>query len=345
MPFNVLETITEEERLNFSQSFDVKRPGILGTIFPDTKTQYLKAEYYRLMAGQRLPEVAFVHALDTEAEIGSRPGFEKVLTEKLFIKRKINQSERLQQAIENGVPDDENLKKFVFDDAANLFEGVVARANVMKGQFLSTGIVKIKENHVDMSIDYGVTSDAKVTLTDWSKPDADIMGDISKMVAIAENNGYVINKALTSLKMINYMRNNTAMQTAVLGAANKRLLTKQELTNLLMQEYGFTIDRCDEKYRYRKADGTLKTGRYFKEDVFTLYEANANGSFGSGLWGVTPEELEYRQFIQEENRSFVTLSMWATPDPVAVWTKASGMFVPVAPKANGGIVIGTKAGE
>ncbi|MDT4368512.1 major capsid protein [Blautia faecis] len=345
MPFNVLETITEEERLNFSQSFDVKRPGILGTIFPDTKTQYLKAEYYRLMAGQRLPEVAFVHALDTEAEIGSRPGFEKVLTEKLFIKRKINQSERLQQAIENGVPDDNNLKKFVFDDAANLFEGVVARANVMKGQFLSTGIVKIKENHVDMSIDYGVTSDAKVTLTDWSKPDADIMGDISKMVAIAEDNGYVVNKALTSLKMINYMRNNTAMQTAVLGAANKRLLTKQELTNLLMQEYGFTIDRCDEKYRYRKADGTLKTGRYFKEDVFTLYEANANGSFGSGLWGVTPEELEYRQFIQEENRSFVTLSMWATPDPVAVWTKASGMFVPVAPKANGGIVIGTKAGE
>jgi hypothetical protein len=345
MPFNVLETITEEERLNFSQSFDVKRPGILGTIFPDTKTQYLKAEYYRLMAGQRLPEVAFVHALDTEAEIGSRPGFEKVLTEKLFIKRKINQSERLQQAIENGVPDDNNLKKFVFDDAANLFEGVVARANVMKGQFLSTGIVKIKENHVDMSIDYGVTSDAKVTLTDWSKPDADIMGDIQKMVAIAEDNGYVVNKALTSLKMINYMRNNTAMQTAVLGAANKRLLTKQELTNLLMQEYGFTIDRCDEKYRYRKADGTLKTGRYFKEDVFTLYEANANGSFGSGLWGVTPEELEYRQFIQEENRSFVTLSMWATQDPVAVWTKASGMFVPVAPKANGGIVIGTKAGE
>ena len=342
MPFNVLETITEEERLNFSQSFDVKRPGILDTIFPDTKTQYLKAEYYRLMAGQRLPEVAFVHALDTEAEIGTRPGFEKVLTEKLFIKRKINQSERLRQAIENGVPDNEALKNFVFDDAANLFEGIVARANVMKGQFLSTGAVTVKENHVDMGIDYGVPTTAKVTLTNWATPEADIMGDIQKMVAVAEDNGYVVNKALTSLKMINYMRNNTAMQTAVLGAANKRLLTKQELANLLMQEYAITIDRCDEKFRFRKADGSLKTGRYFKEDVFTLYEADANGSFGTGLWGVTPEELEYRQFIQEENRSFVTLSMWATQDPVAIWTKASGMFVPVAPKANGGIVIGTK---
>lgn len=342
MPFNVLESITEEERLNFSQSFDVKRPGALDTIFPDTKTQYLKAEYYRLMSGQRLPEVAFVHALDTEAEIGTRPGFEKVLTEKLFIKRKINQSERLRQAIENGVPDNEALKNFVFDDAANLFESVVARANVMKGQFLSTGAVTVKENHVDMGIDYGVPTTAKVTLTNWATPEADIMGDIQKMVTVAEDNGYVVNKALTSLKMINYMRNNTAMQTAVLGAANKRLLTKQELANLLMQEYAITIDRCDEKFRFRKADGSLKTGRYFKEDVFTLYEADANGSFGTGLWGVTPEELEYRQFIQEENRSFVTLSMWATQDPVAVWTKASGMFVPVAPKANGGIVIGTK---
>ena len=131
MPFNILESITQEERLNFSQNFSVKRPGILDTIFPDTKTQYLKAEYYRLMAGQNLPEVAFVHALDSEAEIGTRPGFEKVLTEKLFIKRKINQSENLRQAIENGVPDNEALKNFVFDDAARLFEGVVTRANAV----------------------------------------------------------------------------------------------------------------------------------------------------------------------------------------------------------------------
>lgn len=342
MPYNVLETITAEERLNFAQNFSVARPGILDTIFPDVKTPFWKAEYYRLMAGQRLPEVAFVHALDTEAEIGSRPGFEKVLTEKLFIKRKINQSERLQEAIENGVPDNETLTNFVFDDATNLFEGVVGRANIMKGQFLSTGMVKIDENNVKMDIDYGVPSSAKVTLTNWSTADADIMGDIQKMVTVAEDSGYVVTNAVTSLKMINYMRNNTAMQTAVLGAANKRLLTRQELANLLMQEYGITVGRCDEKFRYRKADGTLMTGRYFKEDVFTLYEADAGGSFGTGLWGPTPEENEYRQFIQEANRSFVTLSMWATQDPVAVWTKASGMFIPVAPKANGGIVIGTK---
>ena len=131
MAYNVLEAISEEERLNFSQNFSVKRPGILDTIFPDVKTDYWKAEYYRLMSGQRLPEIAFVHALDTEAEIGSRPGFEKVLTEKLLIKRKLNQSESLQQAIENGVPDNEEITDFVFDEATNLFESVLARTKVM----------------------------------------------------------------------------------------------------------------------------------------------------------------------------------------------------------------------
>lgn len=37
MAYNVLEAISEEERLNFSQNFSVKRPGILDTIFPDVK--------------------------------------------------------------------------------------------------------------------------------------------------------------------------------------------------------------------------------------------------------------------------------------------------------------------
>lgn len=98
MPFNVLDTINVTERLNFSQNFAVARPTVLDTIFPDVKTQHFKAEYYRLMQGQNLPTPAFVHALDSEAHIGTRPTFEKVLTEKLFIKEKINQSEQLQMS-------------------------------------------------------------------------------------------------------------------------------------------------------------------------------------------------------------------------------------------------------
>lgn len=39
-------------------------------------------------------------------------------------------------------------------------------------------------------------------------------------------------------------------------------------------------------------------------------------------------------------KQFITISQWATPDPVAEWTKASGVFIPVIPNPYG-IVIGT----
>lgn len=185
MNYNVLTSITLEERINYSQNYAVKRPGALDVIFPDVKTQFMKAKYYRLMSGQQLPRVAYVHALDTEARIGERPSFEKVLTEKLFIKEKMNQSESLRMAIENGVPDDQSLTEFVFDDVSNSFEAVLARTKVMKGQIMGTGSLKIHENNVDLPIDLGVPSEAKITLTDWSKPDSDIMGDIQKMIDVA----------------------------------------------------------------------------------------------------------------------------------------------------------------
>lgn len=341
MPFNVLQAISQEERLKFAENFSVERPTVLDEIFPDEKTEYWKAEYFRLMNGAKLPDVAFVHALDTEAEIGQRVGFEKVELEKLFIKRKINQTENIQMAIEHGVPDDDSLINYVYDDASNLFEGVLARTKIMKAQVLCRGELKIKENNVNMTINYGLDPHNKIPFVDWTDPDADIMGDIQKAVAQGEEQGYVLNTLLTSRKLINAMRTNKAIITAVVGI-QARQLTKQELANFIMQEYGLTIKSCDEKFRYKRANGTFATGRYFDENKVSFYEANANGSLGVGLFGPTPEEGEYRAFVEEHNKAYITLSMWATPDPVATWTKASALFIPVMPKINS-LVIGTVA--
>lgn len=35
---------------------------------------------------------------------------------------------------------------------------------------------------------------------------------------------------------------------------------------------------------------------------------------------------------------FVTCTRWDTPDPVATWTKASGVFIPVLPNVYGHII-------
>ena len=62
----------------------------------------------------------------------------------------------------------------------------------------------------------------------------------------------------------------------------------------------------------------------------TFY-AKTGTSLGVGLWGVTPEEKEQGAFTQKSMNQFITLTQWKEPDPVAVWTKASGLFIPVLP--------------
>lgn len=341
MPFNVLDAISVEERLNFAQNFAVARPTVLDTIFPDIKTQHFKAEYYRLMQGQNLPTPAFVHALDTEAHIGTRPTFEKVLTEKLFIKEKINQSEQLQMYITNGVPDDDGLIKWVFDDMGRLAESVVTRTKIAKGQLMSRGIMKIKENNLDMVIDFGIPDEQKMTFGDWSDPEYDIFSDIQRAIKILKDQGKIANRMLTSDTQVQRMRKNKSMQIAIYGAINVgKLVTLAELQRMLQEEFGVQFVTCDQMFAYIKSNGSRVSQRYFDEDKVTFYTAGISGDVGIGLWGPTPEEAEYTAFLEALEKMFVTVTMWSTQDPVAKWTKASGMFIPVLPDPYG-IVIAT----
>ena len=134
----------------------------------------------------------------------------------MFIKEKINQSEKLQMLINKGVPDDEGLIRWVFDDMTRLSESVVTRTLVAKGQVMSSGIMKIKENKLDMTIDFGIPSEQKIDFGDWSKPDYDIFGDIEKAVALLTAHGITPNRMLTSGTQVSRMRRNKSMQTAVL---------------------------------------------------------------------------------------------------------------------------------
>ena len=339
MPFNVLDAISVEERLNFSQNFAVARPTVLDTIFPDVKTQHFKAEYYRMMQGQNLPTPAFVHALDTEAHIGTRPTFEKVLTEKLFIKEKINQSEQLQMYISNGVPDDDGLIRWVFDDMGRLSESVVTRTKIAKGQVMSRGVMKIKENNLDMEIDFGIPAAQKISFGDWSTPEYDIFSDIQRAVKILKDQGKLVTHVLTSDTQIQRMRKNKCIQTAIYGNINVgRLVTMAELRSIMMEEFGFTMASCDQQYAFVKSDGSRASGRYFDENKVTFYTADMSGRAGTGLWGPTPEETEYSAFQEALQKMYVTVTMWATQDPVAKWTKASGMFIPVLPDPYGMVI-------
>ena len=114
----ISELITERDMLDFSQGFNVQRSYTGSRLFPDRKTQYIEAEYTRLSENGNLPTVAMIHGFDTEAHIGSRVPFERVTTESLLIKEKINLSERLRRITRGLDMQMDSVRRYVFDDVA-----------------------------------------------------------------------------------------------------------------------------------------------------------------------------------------------------------------------------------
>lgn len=341
---DILTLISDVDRLSFSQTLSVARPAYLGDrLFPDQKTENLKAEYLRLANGATLPVMATVHAFDTEAEIGSRPTFDKMEVEKLLIKRKINQTERVRLLSESGVYSDDAIVRYVFDDMRLMADAVKVRTEVAKMEVLSTGKMNIKENRLDMQVNYHVPAENTTFELDLSE-DADIIGQLQTIADQAADNGYTITEAVTSNKVLRKLATNKGIQTLIFGAVGQGTYVPNErLRGLFSQLFGFgTITTYDLRYKTQKADGTELTHRFFPEDKITFIGAP---QVGVGLWGVSPEEAEYGQYNDKSADQYITITQWATPDPVAVWTKATGLFIPVLPDPNALFIATVKPSE
>lgn len=328
---DILTMVTDKDRLDFSQNFSVRRTYDGDTEFPDIKTQYLEAEYYRLADTLQLPTAAMVHAFDTEAHIGSRPTATKTTVEKFFIKEKIDQSERIRLLQNKGVAGTDGLLRYIFDDMRRLSESVKTRTEVMKQELLSTGKVTVKENGLDLSLDYGVSLDNYFTLG-WDDPDHDILGDIQGIINYAHSIGKNPVLAKTSSDIVLKMQKNIGIQKAIGGIYMQGVMPQlTQINALLMANYQFPIRVSDGFYAYENADKSKSSKRYFDRNKFVLHTVGANGAVGTGLWGVTPEEEEQGPWTEKSAQQFITIVQWKEKDPVAVWTKASGVFIPVLP--------------
>jgi hypothetical protein len=332
---DILSAITDKDRLDFSQNFNIARTYQGDGEFPDIKTQFLEAEYARLADSLQLPTAAMVHALDTEAHIGTRPTAEKVTIEKLLIKEKINQTERMQLLQGKGVTGTQPLLDYVFNDMGRMAENVKTRTEVAKQEVIATGKMTVQENNLNFSVDYGVPMDNYFTLN-WDDPDHDILGDIQSMVDYAHGIGKTPTRAKTSSAVLMKMRKNTAIQKAIGGIYMQGVMPGiTQINGLMMENWQFAIVINDAMYAYENGDGTKSSARYFDRNTFSLYTLGANGAIGTGLWGQTQEEKDYGDWTEKSARQFITVVQWKEKDPPVLWTKACGLFIPVLPDPKG----------
>lgn len=333
---NIFGMIPEDEWLNVG--FNVTRPNDpIDSLFGDVRTDNLVAYWQTIASEYQIPVMAQFHGFDTEARTTFRVPIDTHNIEKGLIKVKMNQSERLRALVRTGVREDA-LYDYVINDGVRLADQVFTRTKVAKNELMATGKVTIKENNLDLTVDYGVPA-ANIAYTLNLHKNADIAAQIRTILDAALAKGVTITGIFTSRQNITKMRQNETLQKAVNGNVGAGALIRRSAFDAFMdEEFGIsTIITNDLTYGASGAIDattgrpTITTRRYFPENKVTFFATNPAGRMGVGLWG-DPPEVDAANFysVKQSNQvPFVHVMQWMETDPTVLWTKASGLFMPV----------------
>lgn len=335
MAETILGMIPQEEWLDVG--FNVTRPNDpLDSIIGDERTDNIMAAWQSIASEYQVPVMAYFHAFDAESRKTFRVPIDTHHIEKGLIKVKINQSERMQALLRSGVREDQ-LTDYVLDDGIRLADQVVTRSKVAKAEMIATGQVTIKENNLDLPVKYGVPDD-QIDIELGLDEAADLAGQLQDLKDKAANKGITLTGMLTSGAMITKMRKNKSIQGLVNGALMQGQLVRQaDFRAFLDDEYGIGSIITDD-LTYAVEDGFDETGRpkvkmhrYYPKDKISFFAANPGGRIGTCLWGDPPEtRLAGFYPVNASGESpFVYVTQKMEWDPAVLWTKASGLCMPL----------------
>lgn len=332
---NILGLVPEADWLSIPFT-PVRQNDPIDTLFDDQKTDNLVAAWQSIASEYQVPMMAQFHGFDTEAQTTFRVPVDTNNIEKGLIKVKLNQSERMRALLGSGVREDA-LYNYVINDGSRLAEQVFTRSKVAKNELMATGKVTIKENNLNLTVDYGVPASQTGLELDFSA-EADIPSQLQELLDKATAAGVTLTGLLTSKQNLTKMRQNAALQKAVngnLGAG--ALIRRTALEAYLEDEYGIgrviTNDLTYSVYEGIDENGRpkVKIYRYFPANALSFFATNPAGRMGTGLWGDPPEAtvgaLSTGAYSAEER--YVYIDQWTEADPKVLWTKASGLFMPV----------------
>lgn len=334
---NIFGKVTKEDWLAVGSQVPTRQSDPIDGLFGDEKTDNLVAKWESIAAEYSIPVMAQFHGFDTESLKTFRVPIDTHNIEKGLIKVKINQSERLRALTRAGVQGDEALYNYVLQDGIRLADQVITRTKVAKNELMATGKVTIKENNLDLTVDYGVPADQVAFTLDLTQ-DADVASQIQAIVDYATDKGVTINGMMTSRKNLTKMRNNKYLQTAINGNVGAGALLRQaQLEAYLSDEFGIdTIVTNDLKYGASYTIGAddrpiVEQKKYYPENKVTFFATNPGGRLGIGLWGDSPE-ADAGAFYKVGGSTispYVYITQWMEIDPAVLWTKASALFMPV----------------
>ena len=337
---NIMGLVPKKDWLNIP--FVVNRPDAnpVYALIGDVRTDNLIAYWESMAAEYQVPLMAQFHGFDTETQKTFRTPVDTHNIEKGLIKVKLDQSERMRTLLRSGVQN-EQMYDYVINDGIRLAEQVITRTKVAKNELMATGQVTIKENNLDINVEYGVPENQKNLIFDFGAGAAAPMDQqIETLLQNASDVGVVLNGVMLSRAMLTKFRKNSALQKAINGSINDSLLSTSALRAYFTEEYGISNIVINDA-TYGVPDGfdangrpKVKMVRYFPANGITFFGTPNGGSkLGDGLWGDPPEadsgEIAKSTAETSEESPYIYIDQWFENDPKVLWTKASSLFMPI----------------
>lgn len=329
----VEEVFNTKELINYYK--ERKMAPMLGeSLFPERKIQDI--EFDMILGRGGVPVSASVHAFDTQTQIASREAIQRGAQALALIKRQIPIREKEIIKIQNPRTDSELefVLSQLYNDSEKMLESVRVRVEAMRMELASTGKVKIEENGVKVTLDYGLPSGNKKSF-DWSNLEkAKPLDDIKTLVkAVKTQSGTVATRALTSSTVIDTICSCLSVRKAIFGTNSDMIVTLEDLNKLLSRMGLPKFVAYDELYRIETAKG-FETKRYFPEKTISIFSSN---TLGETIYGLTAEEIELIGDGNMDEASMIGnifVGSYSTVDPVAKFTKAAATALPSAPHAD-----------
>ena len=319
--------------------YDIARPNDpTSEVWGDIKTDNLVAYWETMAAEYNIPVMAQFHAFDTEAQKSVRVPIDVNNIEKGLIKEKIDQSERLRALTRRGVVNESELYNRVLDDGFNLADHVFTRSVVAKNEVLMSGKMTIKENNLDLTVDYGVPAANLQKTLDFGEGASEPLDE--QLLALKEEStskGAPIDTLYTTSADFNRLRKDANIQKSINGALMVgQLVRNTDLRSYLSEEFG--INRVllqDGVYSLPLTMGAngrpvVASRPLFKSGLYAFLHTNG-GKVGDGIWGDPPEVSAAKYGLDvstSEVSPYVYVSQYTEKDPAVTWTKASALFMP-----------------
>lgn len=290
---------------------------------------------YRMLAGGTgLTETATFRTWDAESGIGRTQPINRLIGELPPISRKIRMSEY--DRIRSRKVTDEKVREQIFNDADTVVDQISARIEVARADALVNGSVTLAEAG-NAVVDYGRSSSCNITVaTLWSNSSSDPLSDLmSARDVYLGLNGVDPGSMVGGRRVWNTLLRNQAVRNQIFPGVQQPTVVQQAMLDAMLEANG--LPPFSQYQAQVLVNGAAQKVIPDNVVLFLPPEGDPNDAqstqLGATLWGPTSESFEPEYNLSDDEPGIVA-GVYKSEDPVSLWTKGSGVSLPVLANPN-----------